>query len=234
MADLVLFCPRASCFQRIAVLLALDPSLKSLFINRQVENTRRAEQFPKRLHYLRRVREDNLVHGFRLALRSVGIEIDPESIRAEDEHTCLRYRISRRDAGLRHQIRSAFAASTEIQNLRSVIIIGNRRHYPVLLWMSSEQLCTRTLVSSNKHCACYLKSLFQRCSCEIGSNLFWRASPREITAERQVQIHAFAQAGCANLCELDFRGEVFPGETQNGKHVDLALFELLPAELHRI
>src|SRR6476620_3322254 len=90
------------------------------------------------------------------------------------------------------------------------------------------------LVSSNKHCACYLKSLFQRCSCEIGSNLFWRASSIEITAERQVQVHAFAEAGCANLCELDFRGEVFPGETQDGEHVDLALFELLPAELDRI
>ena len=54
MADLVLLGPGASCLQRVAMLLALDPSLKSLFINRQVENTRRAEQFPKRLHYLRR------------------------------------------------------------------------------------------------------------------------------------------------------------------------------------
>src|SRR6476646_4340132 len=101
--------------------------------------------------------------------------------------------------------------------------------------MSSERRYPRMLVSSNKHCAFYLKSLFQRCGCEIGrSNLFWRASSIEITAEGQVQIHAFAQAGCANLRELDFRGEVFAGETQDGEHVDLALFELLPAELHRI
>src|SRR5678816_3588154 len=79
------------------------------------------------------------------------------------------------------------------------------------------------LVSSNKHCACYLRSLFQCRRCEIGgSNLFWRASSLEITAEGQVQIHALAQAGCANLGELDFRGEVFPGETQDGEHVDLA------------
>src|SRR6478672_4544494 len=106
MADFVVFGPRASCLQRVAMLLALDPSLESLFINRQIENTRRAEQLPKRLHDLRRGREDNLIHGFRLALRSVGIEIDPESIRAKNKHACLRYRISRRDASLRHQIGS--------------------------------------------------------------------------------------------------------------------------------
>src|SRR6476660_9361670 len=101
--------------------------------------------------------------------------------------------------------------------------------------MSSERLCPRMLVSSNKHCACYLRSLFQRRRCEIGgSNLFWRASSLEITAESQVQIHAFAEAGGTNLCELNFRGEVFSSETQDGEHVDLALFELQPSELHRI
>ena len=36
--------------------------------------------------------------------------------------------IAWRDAGLRHQIGSAFAAGTEIQNLRIAIIIGNRAH----------------------------------------------------------------------------------------------------------
>src|SRR5438876_7853948 len=66
------------------------------------------------------------------------------------------------------------------------------------------------------------------------SSSFWRASSLKISAESQVQIYAFAQAGSADLCELDFRGEVFSGETQDGEHVDLALFELLPAELHRI
>ena len=55
----------------------------------------------------------------------------------------------------------------------------------------------------------------------------------EITAESQVQIHALAEAGSADLSELDFRGEIFPGETQDGEHVDLALLELLSAELHR-
>src|SRR4029077_14274624 len=61
-----------------------------------------------------------------------------------------------------------------------------------------------------------------------------RTSSLEITAEGQVQIHAFAQAGGADLSELDFRGKVFPDETQDGEHIDLALVELLPAELHRI
>ena len=56
----------------------------------------------------------------------------------------------------------------------------------------------------------------------------------EITAEGQIQIHALAEAGGADLSELDFRGKVFPSETQDGEHIDLALFELLPAELHRI
>src|ERR1700758_5198108 len=74
MTHLVFFGPCASCFQGIAMLLALDPSLKSLFINRQVENARRAEQFPKRLHYLRCGVEDNLVHCFRLAPGGVSIE----------------------------------------------------------------------------------------------------------------------------------------------------------------
>ena len=76
-------------------------------------------------------------------------------------------------------------------------------------------------------------SLFTAVKREV-SSLFWRASSLEITAESQVQVHAFAEAGGANLCELDFRGEVFPSETQDGEHVDLALFELLPAELDRI
>src|SRR5207249_7452926 len=56
----------------------------------------------------------------------------------------------------------------------------------------------------------------------------------EITAEGQVQIHAFAEAGSADLGELDFCGEVFPGKAQDCKNVDLTLFELLPAKLHRI
>ena len=56
----------------------------------------------------------------------------------------------------------------------------------------------------------------------------------EITAEGQIQIHALAEAGGADLSQLDFCREVFPSETQDGEHIDLALVELLPAELHRI
>src|SRR5438876_3682629 len=55
-----------------------------------------------------------------------------------------------------------------------------------------------------------------------------------MTAGGQVQIHTFAETGSSYLCELDFRGKVFVGETQDGKHVGLALFELLPAEFHRV
>src|SRR6266481_3606829 len=66
------------------------------------------------------------------------------------------------------------------------------------------------------------------------SSSFWRASSLEITAEGQVQIYAFAEARSADLRQLNFCGEVFPGKAQDCEHVDLALFELLPAKLHRI
>ena len=65
-------------------------------------------------------------------------------------------------------------------------------------------------------------------------NLFCqRARSFEVTAESEIQIHTFAEAGSADLSELDFRYEIFPGETQDGEHVDLALLELFFAELHR-
>src|ERR1041385_4188908 len=53
--------PLVSRFQRIAAFLALQPCFKSLFVNRQGENPRRAKQFSKRLHYLSRAGEYNLV-----------------------------------------------------------------------------------------------------------------------------------------------------------------------------
>ena len=66
------------------------------------------------------------------------------------------------------------------------------------------------------------------------SNSFWRASSREIAAESEVQVHAFAEAGSADLRQLDFCGEIFTGKTQDGKHVDLTLLELQPAEFHGV
>src|SRR6266576_7278922 len=63
---------------------------------------------------------------------------------------------------------------------------------------------------------------------------FWQAGSLEITAKGQVQVHSFAKTRGADLRVLDFRGEVFTGETQDGEHVGLALFELLPAEFHRV
>ncbi len=66
------------------------------------------------------------------------------------------------------------------------------------------------------------------------SSSFWRASSLEIATEGQVQIYTFAETGGADLCELDFRGEVFPSETQDGEHVDLALFKLQPCEFHGV
>src|SRR5215510_8731794 len=102
--------PRASRFQRIAIFLALQPSFKSLFVNRQGENPRRAKQFSKRFHYLSRAGEDNFVHSFRLALGSVGIEINPLSVRAENKHLFLWQHIAWRHAGLCNQIRTALVA----------------------------------------------------------------------------------------------------------------------------
>src|SRR3954470_10514890 len=65
-------------------------------------------------------------------------------------------------------------------------------------------------------------------------NLFCQhARSFEITAEGEIQIHTFTEAGSADLSELDFRYEIFSGETQDGEHVDLALLELLSAERHR-
>src|SRR4029453_18702131 len=114
MTHLVFFGPGASCFQRIAVLLALDPRFEPVLVDREIENTRLTEQFPKRLHYLSCGGEDNLIHGFRLSLRRVDIEVDPVAIGAQHEHTCLRDWILWRNARLRHQIRTAFTLGTEI------------------------------------------------------------------------------------------------------------------------
>src|SRR3954462_1611335 len=55
----------------------------------------------------------------------------------------------------------------------------------------------------------------------------------EVTAKSEIQIYTFTEAGSADLSELDFRYEIFSGETQDGEHVDLALLELLSAERHR-
>src|SRR3954452_5046836 len=59
------------------------------------------------------------------------------------------------------------------------------------------------------------------------------ARPFEVTAKSEIQIYTFAETGSADLSELDFRDEIFSGETQDGEHVDLALLELLSAERHR-
>src|ERR1700747_3051816 len=66
------------------------------------------------------------------------------------------------------------------------------------------------------------------------SNSFWCARPREITAEGQVEVYAFTKSGRPHLCVLNFRSEVFSSETEDGEHVDLALFQLLPAEFYRV
>src|SRR5262249_11237177 len=128
MAYFVLFCPRSSCLQGIAMLLSLQPCFKSLFINRQTENPGLAEQSSKRLHYLRCGREDNLVHRFRFSLGSVRVEINPLSVWTEDEHFFLWQHIGRRHACLRNEIRTALAAGTKIQNVSIPIIISNRSH----------------------------------------------------------------------------------------------------------
>src|SRR4030095_2935991 len=129
MTHLVFFCPGAGCLQRIAMLLACNPRFQSLFINRQVENARRSEQFPKRLHYLRCGGQDNFVHSFGLALGSVGIEINPLSVRAEDKHPLFWKRICWRDTCLRDEIRTALAGRSQVQNVSVPIIIRNRPHY---------------------------------------------------------------------------------------------------------
>src|SRR5436309_13615559 len=68
-----------------------------------------------------------------------------------------------------------------------------------------------------------------------GRPLFPRyAGPFEIAAEYEVQVHPLAQSGGADLGQLDFWGEIFPGKPQGREHVDLALFELLPAEFHGV
>src|SRR5262249_5826231 len=59
--------PLPGRFQRIALFLALQPCFKSRFVNPPGENPRLAEQSSKRLHYLCRGGEHNLVHGFRLS-----------------------------------------------------------------------------------------------------------------------------------------------------------------------
>src|ERR1051326_1578727 len=114
MAHLVFFGPGASCFQRTASLLTLQPCFKSCFVNRQGENPWLAEQLPKHLHYLCCVGENNLVHDFRFALAGVSIEVNPLSVRAKNKHLFLGQHISRRHASLRNQIRTALAAGAKV------------------------------------------------------------------------------------------------------------------------
>ena len=47
-----------------------------------------------------------------------------------------------------------------------------------------------------------------------------------------MQVHAFAQAGGADLCQLNLRGEVFAGKAEDGERVDLPLLELFAAQLY--
>src|SRR5215475_93056 len=128
MTRLVLFGPGASCFQNITVLLALDPRLKSFLVDRQIENTRATKQFTERLHHFRYRGKNNLVHCFGLSPTSVGIEVDPASVRTKHEHTRFWHRVARADARLGHKVRSLFTAGAEIQNLRVPIVISDRSH----------------------------------------------------------------------------------------------------------
>jgi hypothetical protein len=43
-----------------------------------------------------------------------------------------------------------------------------------------------------------------------------RPVPLKVSAEGEMQVHAFAQAGGSDFCEFDFRAEVFAGEAQDG------------------
>ena len=99
-------CPRTSSLERITALLALDPRFESLLINRQLEDPWPPRQFPENFSHFARGAKDDFVHGFRFALASIGVEVDPESIWAKHEHACFRQRIVWPNAGLRHQKRS--------------------------------------------------------------------------------------------------------------------------------
>src|SRR6266508_2560987 len=106
--------PLVSRFQWITAFLTLNPSLKSGLIYRQVEHLRSTEQFGECLHHFRCGGKDNLVHGFRLALASVCVEINPASIRPEHKHPFLCQRIAWGHARLSHQIRTALAAGAQV------------------------------------------------------------------------------------------------------------------------
>src|SRR5437762_11533669 len=95
----------------------------------------------------------------------------------------------------------------------------------LLFWRTSHR---EALLNRERKCrpSVFLSASLRR---ELASS-FWGASALEVAAEGQVQVHAFAQAGSADLRQLDFCGKILSGETQDGEHVDLALFELLPAK----
>ena len=108
--------------------LTRDPRPKSLLINRQIFYSRTAKQFIEYFYHFGHVRKNKLIHSFRISLAGISIEINPVPVGTKHEHTCLRHRIARRNAGLNHQIRTPLAAGTQIQNLRIAIVIGDRTY----------------------------------------------------------------------------------------------------------
>src|SRR6266403_270947 len=135
MAFRVSHCPCASRFQRIAIFLTFYPGFESCLVNGQVEDLRPAEELAECRHHFRCGGKDNLVHGFRLSLRRVSIEIDPASIGAEHKHPFLWQRICWRHTRLSNQIRTAFATRAKIQDVCISIVISNRAHWRLLLWL---------------------------------------------------------------------------------------------------
>src|SRR5262249_41074483 len=66
------------------------------------------------------------------------------------------------------------------------------------------------------------------------SSSFLCACSFVISAEIDIQFDSSTETRGANLCELNLCGEIFSGEAQDGEHVDLALFQLLPTEFYRV
>src|SRR6266550_6847460 len=121
--------------------MAFYPSFNSHLVDRLIENARPAEQLGECFHYFYHGGKNNLVHRFRLSLAGVGIEVDPLSIRTEDKHARFWQRIARSDTRLSHQIRSALILGSEVQNLRVLVVVGERSHWLIRRPATSLTIC---------------------------------------------------------------------------------------------
>src|SRR5207248_11782458 len=141
----VFHCPRMRGLQGITARMSIEPRLETLLVDRQLHYLRSSAQFAEGFHYLGHGRKNEFVHRLGFSFAGIRVKVHPPCIRTKYKHLCFRHRVVWCNAHLRNKKWSCLNARPKIQNLRVAIIVGNRSHWLILLWVvpsNSAQRCS--------------------------------------------------------------------------------------------